>query len=165
MKRLKELRERYGLSLRKLDEYIGVDYSSLAKLERDETRCPAIPTLKKIAQYFAVSTEYLLEESNDGFYVYVSALEKMIEVSQNKLDSLIEEKSCEESVRSDGVYRVIFKSSFAFLSELGVMCKEAKTPNKVPPQDEHIEKYKQLNQPNKNMVNSMIDALWENENK
>lgn len=56
--RLKELRERRGLSQEQLAKIIGVDRTTIVKYETGASR----PTryLKKIAHYFDVTTDYLL---------------------------------------------------------------------------------------------------------
>lgn len=58
--RLKELRERRGLSQEQLAKIIGVDRTTIVKYETGASR----PTryLKKIAHYFDVTTDYLLGE-------------------------------------------------------------------------------------------------------
>ncbi len=69
--RLKELRERRGLSQEQLAKIIGVDRTTIVKYETGASR----PTryLKKIAHYFDVTTDYLLGEEEltpkKGYYL------------------------------------------------------------------------------------------------
>ncbi|MCL2860783.1 MAG: helix-turn-helix domain-containing protein [Firmicutes bacterium] len=58
-KRIKELRENDGLSLRDLAEDISINHSTIANWERG-FREPPFDTLIKIADYFDVTTDYLL---------------------------------------------------------------------------------------------------------
>ncbi len=61
---LKELRESTGLSLRKFGQEIGVTYSEISLLERDMCDI-SFKTIKKYHDYFNVSYEYILGESQD----------------------------------------------------------------------------------------------------
>ncbi|KJS67140.1 MAG: hypothetical protein JL50_08915 [Peptococcaceae bacterium BICA1-7] len=58
-KRLKELRESKNLSQRQLAKLLNVAPSTLAMYEVDK-REPDFDTLKKIANFFSVTTDYLL---------------------------------------------------------------------------------------------------------
>lgn len=68
--RLKRLRENKGLSQEQLANIIGVDRTTIVKYETGASR----PTrhLKKIAEFFHVSTDYLLGNEPDpkkGYYI------------------------------------------------------------------------------------------------
>lgn len=63
MIRIKQLRLEQNLSLRILASELHIAYSSLGKYERGEQQ-PSFETLIKIANYFNVSTDYLLGISN-----------------------------------------------------------------------------------------------------
>lgn len=69
MNKLNELRTERGFSYRGLEIKTGINYSSLAKYEK-ETREPRINDLKKLANFFEVSIDYLLCYS--GCYVYAN---------------------------------------------------------------------------------------------
>ena len=62
--RLKELREEFRVSRKELAKYLGQSYQSIAKYEAG-TRKPDYNTLLRIANYFNVSIEYLLGETDD----------------------------------------------------------------------------------------------------
>lgn len=62
-KRLKEIRERSGLSQTKLAEELGISRGTVSFYENGD-RTPDIETLDKIVKYFNVSVEYLLGYSN-----------------------------------------------------------------------------------------------------
>lgn len=55
---LKELREKEGWTLRYMAEELGVDYSYLAKLEKD--RVPSMKMARKIADLFRVSVKVFI---------------------------------------------------------------------------------------------------------
>lgn len=58
--KLKYLREQADLTREQLAPLIGVTYSSISKYETNK-RQPDLETLKKIASFFNVSTDYLLD--------------------------------------------------------------------------------------------------------
>lgn len=60
--RLKELREERGVSQRELAKTIGISKGAVYYYESGRT--PDIVTLEKIADYFSVSTDYLLGRGN-----------------------------------------------------------------------------------------------------
>ena len=57
--RLRELRENKGMSLRELAGAIGIDYSTIAFVERGQ-RHLSINSLKALCDFFGVSADYLL---------------------------------------------------------------------------------------------------------
>ena len=57
--RLKDLREEKGLSLSQLAREIGVSHVAILRWENN-TRIPNIESLKILANYFGVTTDYLL---------------------------------------------------------------------------------------------------------
>jgi transcriptional regulator with XRE-family HTH domain len=63
-KRLKELRKEHKLSRENLSQKLDISYSSMSKYETDE-RTPPPDILGKIADFFNVSTDYLLCRTND----------------------------------------------------------------------------------------------------
>lgn len=63
MLRIKELRNELGLSLRELSEQINISFSSLGKYERGEQQ-PSIDTIIMLANFFHVSIDYLMGNSN-----------------------------------------------------------------------------------------------------
>lgn len=63
MNRIKNLRLENDLSLRELANELNISYSSLGKYERGEQE-PSFETLKKIAERFHVTIDYLLGFSN-----------------------------------------------------------------------------------------------------
>ncbi|MBQ4542449.1 MAG: helix-turn-helix transcriptional regulator [Clostridia bacterium] len=62
--RLKELREDNKVSLKKLGEAIGVSDIAISRWENLK-RIPNIEVLSAIADYFAVSTDFLLGKKDD----------------------------------------------------------------------------------------------------
>ena len=64
MKRLKELREAYGLSQRKLASHFHLSQQSIFKYEHDLAE-PDISMLKSLANFFDVSVDYLIEYKDE----------------------------------------------------------------------------------------------------
>ena len=63
MKRLKELRKQYGMTQLELGKLIGAAKSTISLYESG-VREPDLVTVKRIAEIFNVSTDYLLEASD-----------------------------------------------------------------------------------------------------
>lgn len=63
-KRLKQLRKEKKLTREQLAEKLDITYYALSKYETGD-RQPDYQTLKKIADFFDVSTDYLLGRSDD----------------------------------------------------------------------------------------------------
>lgn len=61
--KLKSLRENCGLLQKELADILNISLSSISMYERGE-RQPDNETLKKISNYFNVSIDYLLDNSN-----------------------------------------------------------------------------------------------------
>ena len=60
--RLKELRKAYGVSQEELASIIGVERSSIGKYESPKSNImPSYDVLARLADYFDVSIDYLLE--------------------------------------------------------------------------------------------------------
>ena len=62
--RLKELRNEKGLKQVEMAEFIGCIERHYQKIERGEINIPSL-TLVRLADYFEVSTDYLLGRSDD----------------------------------------------------------------------------------------------------
>ena len=67
MKRLKELRKEANLTQTKLGEIIGLSGRTIGNYESGD-RDPDNETLKKIADYFEVTTDYLLGRTNQKYF-------------------------------------------------------------------------------------------------
>ena len=77
--RLKELRKRDRITQIQLAEAVGVERSSIGKYEGNQNVVPSIDVLQSIADYFNVTTDYLL--GRDIQYKQSPSLES--EVSEN----------------------------------------------------------------------------------
>ena len=62
--RLRELRTKKDIGQKEVGAFLGVSDSSIRKYESGE-RTPDPDSLTKLAQYFAVTTDYLLGVSDD----------------------------------------------------------------------------------------------------
>lgn len=164
MTRLLELRERYNLSLREMAMGTKVSHSGLSLIERGE-RSARGTSLKNIASYFAVSTDYLLEESDTGFYVKVIPFNNVMEVSIEQLDALIEMKVCEEYVSSQGVIRIIEYLTPEALDYINGVGNKVQKELKPEERNPYWNMYIKLNQSDKDVVNSVIDALYKKQSK
>ncbi|MEZ3455242.1 MAG: helix-turn-helix domain-containing protein [Oscillospiraceae bacterium] len=90
MNRLKILRELKGISQQKLALEINVSQTMISKYELGRAE-PDINTICKIAKYFGVSSDYLLEISDDKITLPVSGLseeEKNILFGYKRLNAI-----------------------------------------------------------------------------
>lgn len=62
--KIKELRSREGINQAQLAEEIGISKMSISYFEQNK-KSPSRETLQKIADYFKVTTDYLLGRSED----------------------------------------------------------------------------------------------------
>lgn len=72
-----DLRNDYGVSQKQVAEATGISQSTIAKIEIGRNEATA-STIRKLAEYFHVSTDYLLEQADtyegEGTYTAPSAL-------------------------------------------------------------------------------------------
>lgn len=64
--KLKNMREKQGLLQKQLGDSLGISASTIGMYEQNR-REPDNLTLKKIANFFGVSTDYLLDNENDKY--------------------------------------------------------------------------------------------------
>lgn len=90
MKRIKELRDTRNISQQRLAEELNVTQAMVSKYELGVSE-PDIGMIKRIAEYFGVSSDYLLELSDDKIAVSVSGLseeEKDVLFGFKRLDKI-----------------------------------------------------------------------------
>lgn len=73
MKRIKNLRETRGISQQRLASELNVTQAMVSKYELGVSE-PDVTMIKRIAEYFGVSSDYLLELSDDKTAISVSGL-------------------------------------------------------------------------------------------
>ncbi len=64
MNRLKELREDHDLYQKDISNYLNIDQSNYSKYELEKINIP-IDTLKKLADYYNTSTDYILYRTDE----------------------------------------------------------------------------------------------------
>lgn len=90
MKRLKELREGKHISQQRLAIELNVSQATISKYELGQAD-PDIPTIVQLAEYFHVSTDYLLEISDSKQNISDSRLsdtEKQLVFDFKRLDKI-----------------------------------------------------------------------------
>lgn len=65
-KRLKELREKAGLSQEALAEELNIPRTTLTHYENDDSRSPRPKRLREIADFFGVSVDYLIGRAEES---------------------------------------------------------------------------------------------------
>ena len=116
-KRIKELREDIGLTIKALAEELGLNVATLSTYERG-TREPSINTIIQLAKYFNVTSDYLLGISDNktqenaviGKELGLSdmSIAKLTEInSSEELDSINYIKSVNSLIESEKAVRNI----------------------------------------------------------
>lgn len=102
--RVKELREKAGLSMDQLAKVLGVTKSRVNMWENNGT-LPRSEVLIQLANYFKVTTDYLLgnDDTSD-----VSVDNKKLNTLQRNLGKLNEE----ELAKAEGMLKIVFKDIF-----------------------------------------------------
>lgn len=115
--RIKQLRENRGLIQEILASELGITQQMLSKYERD-VLCIKVDVLKKIAEYFNVTTEYLLGISEvkrdlqgqmkmnktlDTYYDLIEIYKGLDEYDQEMVWSIMQtvKKTCEKRKRDE----------------------------------------------------------------
>lgn len=81
--RLKALRKRAHMTLEDVAALIGVSYQTISNWEKGVTE-PDINSIKKLASYFKVTTDYLLEQDGDDAYM-LDIFKKLEYLDKDKL--------------------------------------------------------------------------------
>ena len=74
--RLKELRAEKRITQEQLAEAVGLERSSIGKYEGNQNVVPSVEILNAIADYFGVTTDYLLGRTN--LYIKISSNASMV---------------------------------------------------------------------------------------
>lgn len=115
--RIKQLRENRGLIQENLASELGITQQMLSKYERD-VLCIKVDVLKKIAEYFNVTTDYLLGISEvkrdlqgqmkmnktlDTYYDLIEIYKGLDEYDQEMVWSIMQtvKKTCEKRKRDE----------------------------------------------------------------
>ncbi len=94
MKRIKILREERGISQQRLAVELNVTQAMISKYELDISE-PDISTIRRLAEFFGVSSDYLLEISDEKISVSSFGLtnaEKEVLFNFKRLDGIQKEK-------------------------------------------------------------------------
>ena len=102
--RIKELREKEGLSMQQLAEKIGVNKSRVGMWENMGS-VPRMDALKKISEFFDVSIDYLLGNDNTSF---LDRENKKLNSLQRNLGKLNEK----ELEKAENMLKAVFEDIF-----------------------------------------------------
>jgi len=86
--RIKSLREEKKITQQELAQYLGVSQKTISNYEKEE-RSPDPETLRKIADYFDVTVDYLLGRSNNRKLTRRDErdIEKIIEETRQRIEN------------------------------------------------------------------------------
>ena len=87
--RLKELRGEHGITQDQLSEKTGLSHCCIAMLEV-EKRTPTAQTLNALADYFGVTTDYLLGRTDDDSIVFSKNAPAPLPADQQELNILFQ---------------------------------------------------------------------------
>lgn len=87
--RLKELRGEHGITQDQLSEKTGLSHGCIAMLEV-EKRTPTAQTLNALADYFGVTTDYLLGRTDDDSIVFSKNAPAPLPADQQELNILFQ---------------------------------------------------------------------------
>ena len=155
-KRIKYLREKNCLEAQKLAQDLQVGKSTLSNWENDR-RTPDLETLKKIANYFNVSTDYLLLEDedytkkdNDYFGFLIRNSDNILSPEQKAYFNNVEDKEKE-------YFNIKIKKSLNLLKELA----SGKDPKDLKELFKELEKPKhnKLFKPNKPVIENDLAKI------
>lgn len=86
--KLKMLRERKGLKQNELADILNIQQGSYSNYERGK-RTPDIEALKKIAKYYKVSADYLIDNDNKNESMITKIERELPEAEKEKLNAII----------------------------------------------------------------------------
>ena len=103
MNNLKYLRSRLNISLRKLDEYTLVAYTTLARLEKGE-RSFRLEHINALCDFFKVSSDFLLGKSDFG--IIVELKNSFAVISKSDYEKYLEKDMLKEYIEFNSVWRI-----------------------------------------------------------
>lgn len=115
MNRLMELRKETKLSLRQLQEYVGIDFSRLGKLEKNDLNVES-NTLEKLLNFFMV--DYYYFQGKGGLvYFYDTHKKQYFPLSYNQFKSLFEKFCYTVEIADSSVRRILTDEGLKLIGE------------------------------------------------
>ena len=99
-KTIKDLREKQGYTQRELADKLNIGNSTLAMYEIDK-REPDNATLGRLADFFSVTTDYLLGRTNDLCIALTPQKEQQVKIAPDDLELLRQIKNLPETDRKE----------------------------------------------------------------
>ncbi|MDI0267804.1 helix-turn-helix transcriptional regulator [Clostridioides difficile] len=138
--RLKELRIKFGLKQYELAEILNVSQSTIGMYENDQ-RTPPAESIIKLAQYFGVTTDYLLGFTTTSYSVNANIPEMpSIVCEDNSIYDIVDEEKNIES-----------------LEDINKLLENTDCNNDVK---EVLKKYIQLDEMDRKAIERMIDNAY-----
>ncbi|HBG6421636.1 TPA: helix-turn-helix domain-containing protein [Clostridioides difficile] len=139
--RLKKLRIKFGLKQHELAEILNVSQSTIGMYENDQ-RTPPAESIVKLAEYFNVTTDYLLGHTKTNYSVNANI---------PGMPSIV----CEDN----SIYDILDgKKDIKSLEDMNKFLENTDYNNEVK---EVLKKYMQLNEVDKKAIDRMIDNAYE----
>ena len=95
--KIKELREKKGISQKELADYLNITQVQISKYELGKNE-PDLNTTKKIAEYFNVTIDYLLGTSEENIILITKNDLETLKDSADKINKIVEKLTNNSSV-------------------------------------------------------------------
>lgn len=115
MNRLKELRKETKLSLRQLQENVGIDFSRLGKLEKNDLNVES-NTLEKLLNFFMVDY-YYFQDKGGLVYFYDTHKKQYFPLSYNQFKPLFDNFCYTVEIVDSSVRRILTDEGLKLISE------------------------------------------------
>lgn len=103
MNNLKYLRKKANISLRKLEEYTGITFTTLGKIENNQ-RSLRLSHINALCDFFKVSSDFLLGKSDTG--IIVELKKSFAIINKNDYEKYLENGWLTEYVEYNSVWRL-----------------------------------------------------------
>lgn len=116
MNRLKELRKQAGLSLRELQKYVGIDFSRLAVIEKNDANIEQ-KTLDKLLVFFGVNYSYFY--GGDGLIdFYDNYQKKFYPLAYNQFKNILDNAIINIQIINSKVIRILSEEDLNKISNI-----------------------------------------------
>ncbi len=114
--KIKELREKKGISQKELADYLNITQVQISKYELGKNE-PDLNTTKKIAEYFNVTIDYLLGTSEENIILITKNDLETLKDSANKINKIVEKLTNNSNVHIGNNSNVQIGSNISYNKE------------------------------------------------
>lgn len=114
--KIKELREKKGISQKELADYLNITQVQISKYELGKNE-PDLNTTKKIAEYFNVTIDYLLGTSEENIILITKNDLETLKESADKINKIVEKLTNNSNVHIGNNSNVQIGSNISYNKE------------------------------------------------